>query len=713
MNIIKITVYVIILTFLIFSYVNFDRYQKMQTIEKFSRLYNTRIWETSSTDGLFNFFPEKCLNKYFFTDKNGNEASIGIAYSGGGPRSYTCMIGYLRALSRLGLYSKTNYVSSVSGGSWFHGTYSYAKSMNSYTDAQLLGESLDPKDMTEDNLKNINFVTPKAKNLFMGARIADADIVKFFLEGLTPGNGVPIYSVWSYAIGKIFLEIYNINDNVPVTLNTTFANQILVDNNINMKIIKSKDNDPFWICNTTLLYNETSPVNGMPLQYPYIVVPMTSLYSGIFQRLKLNDGTDFGGYVTETYAFNTESPDKVLSSQTYNVGESDKVLYDKFCSKNPIKLSLKNVENKCTTLRDMIGTSSTAYGGVIYNYLKFLNNYSVVNFNSYNFIPIYKIWTSNVLKLTNLDSQCSINLDGTCGATTSYDPISCERNGFKCYSKSAPQCTNSNNCSFSFLNGRCMNINNGSTLGCRYDGVTWTGIKCTCINPVQQLVTDKKSLLTKTMTMGDGGFSDNSGILSLVARGVTRVVSFNNNLLRFFDDNGNTPVDSNGVKLCDRQLPALFGIEEGKGCDSSQLSENSIQIFYPYDYPDIINQLKTRFLAGGPTFARKKLKVMSNVLNGVKGGYEIDLLLIVLQPSTKFLNLLPASTKNAIIEESKGTSDLLKYKYSNFPNYSTILPDIKKGIVELSKLQVNLLSSFTDWQLMQPELRAQIIDIYS
>ena len=213
--------------------------------------------------------------------------------------------------------------------------------------------------------------------------------------------------------------------------------------------------------------------------------------------------------------------------------------------------------------------------------------------------------------------------------------------------------------------------------------------------------------------MGDGGFSDNTGILSLVARGVTRVVSFNNNLIRIFDDNGNQPVDSNGVKICDTQLPTLFGIEEGKDCNSNQISGNSIQIFYPYDYPDIINQLKTRFLAGGPTFARKKLKVMSNVLNGVKGGYEVDLLLIVLQPSTKFLNLLPASTKNAIIEESKGTSDLLKYKYSNFPNYSTILPDIKKGIVELSKLQVNLLSSFTDWQLMQPELRAQIIDIYS
>ena len=45
-------------------------------------------------------------------------ANLGMAFSGGGTRSYIATLGYLRALSDLGIINRSRYVTGVSGGSW-------------------------------------------------------------------------------------------------------------------------------------------------------------------------------------------------------------------------------------------------------------------------------------------------------------------------------------------------------------------------------------------------------------------------------------------------------------------------------------------------------------------------------------------------------------------------------------------------------------------
>uniref|UniRef100_A0A6C0KLS9 PLA2c domain-containing protein n=1 Tax=viral metagenome TaxID=1070528 RepID=A0A6C0KLS9_9ZZZZ len=81
---------------------------------------NCTMWNSVSEDGNF-IFPE--LNNDL-TDRSYNTNGVGLAFSGGGSIAYTAGIGYLRALHKLNikntsLYDLTQFISGVSGGSWF------------------------------------------------------------------------------------------------------------------------------------------------------------------------------------------------------------------------------------------------------------------------------------------------------------------------------------------------------------------------------------------------------------------------------------------------------------------------------------------------------------------------------------------------------------------------------------------------------------------
>ena len=70
-------------------------------------------------------------NKYLFPEienKMYNPEGVGISISGGGNRSLVSMMGYIRAMNKLmidgeRIFNKTQFISSISGGSWFVGIY--------------------------------------------------------------------------------------------------------------------------------------------------------------------------------------------------------------------------------------------------------------------------------------------------------------------------------------------------------------------------------------------------------------------------------------------------------------------------------------------------------------------------------------------------------------------------------------------------------------
>jgi len=624
--------------------------------DNFKNSYNTNVWQTYT--GKKVLFPEKCMPRFQ------NDNLKGLAYSGGGSRSYSSMIGYIRALNRMGLYNKIDYVSTVSGGSWFHGTYSYANAKGISIDT-LLGKSLNVPTMTLKDLDKENFIVPVEKNLFLGARVNNAPVIKLLMKALVPVHGIPLNQIWNHIIGKILLEPYALNDNVPCTMNEEMAKQINTDNKTNLNILKLKDTDPFWICCSTLGCTEYS--------CPYLVTEFTPMYSGIVKEYKLPDGSIIGGYVVENYAFGSDSPN---SSLTYNS------IVEKVCETSPFKVIVNNLGKRCFTLRDMLGCSSAAYAG-------FVLKYPLIT--ATDLVPKYLLWYKNTFKPTISDVQCSFNISkNKCIASKGYDNDTCQLYYGSCYSNTALQCENNTDCSKGIL--KCNNNKNGSSLYCRRKGLR----DCICLTQ-NRIKPNIKEIKTRFANFLDGGSSDNLGVLSLVRRGVNKIISFCNTYMRLFNDSAQKP--------CYTDISLLFGI--GDYCDETlfKLAGDSIKIFDKKDYELVYEDLKKSFLSGGPTFSRRKIKTIANELYEIEAGFEVDVLFIVNQPSTKFLDSLEPSLRDAI------KNDFLNFRFSNFPNYRTAFASPLLRVIELTKIQINLLSTYTDWCISQPEVEKHVKEL--
>ena len=655
-----------------------------------STSYNSKLWSTIVSSSPLNIsFPELCTsNNYLKNIPDINKVSIAI--SGGGSRSFTCMMGYFRALNRMGYKNKAQYVSTVSGGSWFYGLYSYCQSNPSYTDVSLLGSSSglnsdgipQPSNMTLSKLKSDN----SNNNLYFGNIFVKKDLFDHLVDELL-STSVKMEDVWNNTIGKMILEPYGLNNNVPVALNYSHANDLISRNSAIGNPLYFPDGMPFWICNTALLFNYVT-------QYPYIVVPLTPLYSGIPQIISENNNS-IGGYLVENYAFgNTNFPEGSLLPLASNDCSTTKTI------------TLQKSSN-IKTLKDMIGTSSSFYASVAYNpSLTSTVLASLLPSNVIDLIPKYNIWgTSPVIKTTS-DSQCTYSLfHNNCKVPEGYDVNTCTKVGTECYSNTAPQCTNNNQCTWSYSQAQCVNTNSdNSSLSCVYSPSILHPLGCSC-KPVQPNTSnqDSKNVLYSEKThLGDGGFSDNSGVLSLLARGVKRIISFANDQDKIINYSSTT---------C-QSLPSLFGVAN-TSCASLYPDSNSKQVFNSSDYTNIIfPQLQTTLNSGGPTYARASLQVLPNKIYGIAGGYTVDILFILLQPSSIFNNQLPKEIQNQITSIPL-TSLSIQGDFNNFPNYLTSFQNLNLGGVSLTLSQINLLSSYTEWCLNQQPLKGIIQQMYS
>ena len=77
---------------------------------------------------------------------------------------------------------------------------------------------------------------------------------------------------------------------------------------------------------------------------------------------------------------------------------------------------------------------------------------------------------------------------------------------------------------------------------------------------------------------------------------------------------------------------------------------------------------------------KQKNRIYQNVLNGVNGGYDVDIIILTLQPCRKFNELLPKEMQDILSKIS-------------FPLYNTLLPssDDKTSLMALTQIQANLL----------------------
>ena len=158
-------------------------------------------------------------------------------------------------------------------------------------------------------------------------------------------SNITVDNAWSYAIGKLVLEYYKLNDDVPISISSTHAS-LLQTNNIGKNASELPKKWPFWLCNTVLIFNYIE-------QYPYSSASLNPLYGGIPYQHTLNNNT-IGGLVYDNALFgNINPPSNTNLLNSYPACTNTYVQYSS--------------GNKIRTLRDMIGASSTFYASFVYN----------------------------------------------------------------------------------------------------------------------------------------------------------------------------------------------------------------------------------------------------------------------------------------------------------------------------------------------------------
>jgi hypothetical protein len=186
----------------------------------------------------------------------------------------------------------------------------------------------------------------------------------------------------------------------------------------------------------------------------------------------------------------------------------------------------------------------------------------------------------------------------------------------------------------------------------------------------------------------DGAVVDNCAIIGLLARGVTQVISF----LSSWGELNDT--------CFFEEITMLFGVKS-EACAPELMAGNSAQVFYDSDWPGVRDQLFQSKRGGGPTLARAQLRVKQNALMGVEGGYVVDILFLSLQRAPRFVEQLPPE----VYAQLGPAGD-----FRNFPYIPTTQANAS-SISEYTLAQVNILASFTDWIVSQPEVQAHIQEL--
>ena len=620
-------------------------------------IFNTNIYATLNTTNNV-VYPEFCKENLY-----GNEIpdvnNIALALSGGGSRAFNACIGHFRAFNELNLLTKLSYVSTNSGGGLFYGCFSFAK--QKYDINTLLGEII-----KDPSLLTIQKLSEKKANSMCNVFV-NTNLNTYIFEAIT-NKSIKLDDGWSYCMGKMVLEPYGLNSDCTIALNKAHADDLMSRNVMTLPPIYLKDNDPFWISNNTLMFTYTND------SYPNIVVPFTPLYAGIGQNIE-KFGNKIGGAFIETFAFgNTDVPSESISS------------FNDTCN-NMSNVALNKISNM-SYLRDVIGVSSSAYAFALYKN-DYLNSTvkAILPSNAVDLIPTYNIFGTKPLAMTTSDSQCTINTSLTCNVPNGFDSNSCKTTSVGCRSITAPQCTSDSQCTRKLSRfGVCSNIDpSKSNLSCVSNASWRSPLACKCVPFTNEYKpSTNKALTLQKSKIGDGAFADNLAILSLVARGCKKIIALNS-----------TGVDINDVNAtC--SIQCLFGVCKDPDCGQvGCLATNSVQIFNSSDWADVSKQCTDRYKSGDVVYSKSRLQVIPNVLNGVKGGYYVDIVIFNLQPCKKFVDLLP-----------KETQDILKS--IQFPMYDTFFPSTKTSFMILNQIQANLLSHYTYWSTMQNDFKNAI-----
>lgn len=196
----------------------------------------------------------------------------------------------------------------------------------------------------------------------------------------------------------------------------------------------------------------------------------------------------------------------------------------------------------------------------------------------------------------------------------------------------------------------------------------------------------------------DGGHLENLGIMPLLARKVSKIVVFINTK-KPFSPNKKKPLDS-GVN---KSLKALF-IPIDNFWKKEDFSTNVVFESGKEELIKLIEHFRTlvkeetsseEYIAKTALFVKTNLVTIENKHYGIEAGHEVEITWVYNCRSSAWERKLKdkdlaklIAKKKRLIGNQKGLED--------FPHYGTFFENIR-GVVELSKVQTNLLTNLSYW----------------
>eukprot|EP00439_Symbiodinium_sp_Y106_P077717 s1818_g16.t1 len=222
----------------------------------------------------------------------------------------------------------------------------------------------------------------------------------------------------------------------------------------------------------------------------------------------------------------------------------------------------------------------------------------------------------------------------------------------------------------------------------------WPVIGGVMLSPLHNMA---RVIPAREYQFGDGGSIDNSGLLPLLqrnARNVIYIATSYRALSTTYDFETVTQEDFDpDAALVVDQLFSLFGY--GMDDQTQGFFNSHNQVFQKAALLPIVQKIAGLKKQGKPAVIRETLEVLPNKYWGIKGGYNMTLVLIYLETVQDFQDQLPAETRQEIARGSEGA-------FANFPIYHT---NNNNGLntLDLTAAQVNLLAAQAEYSVMQNE----------
>lgn len=299
--------------------------------------------------------PLEIEEKMFHNQKK----DVGICFSGGGSRSASATIGYLRALKMMNVLDKIKYISVVSGSSWILVPFTYLK--KDWDEDKFIG--LDKfGDLNKVlNINDVNYTDEKYIGNSLISYANNSSLIKYIFESFRYlGHGEKT-RIWPYMLGKMMLEPYDLLNTDFYSLNKNIIElfqekPLSLDKSLEFKLPYNNDR-PFLFVNTNIVKPNKY---GSLTNTDFSLVNFTPLYSGTLSSLNdSKNGEMYGNGYINSYGFH--------SKEFYNLNKIDENL-SLAQVEIPASQSLNNIQR--FNLFDMVGSSSAAYG-IIMDYLDF------------------------------------------------------------------------------------------------------------------------------------------------------------------------------------------------------------------------------------------------------------------------------------------------------------------------------------------------------